>query len=265
MAGDGLATQTIILAGRDVQYTVRRSPRAKRIGLRVTPARGLEVVLPARGRLPDIPALLNDKAAWIVAALDRLQAQLPPTSRPARRRHTLPYRGQRLSPHYQCAPRANKPSVIFDEAGQTLTAVASHREEPLIPLLEWWYRGEARRIIAVRVREFAAVLGVTYSRLTIRDGRSRWGSCSSLGGLNFSWRLILAPPEILDYVVIHELAHLRELNHSPRFWAIVAAHCPDYRKHQRWLKEHGAELQQLLRERSKLIPNHDVPLTVGQR
>jgi len=98
------------------------------------------------------------------------------------------------------------------------------------------------------VREFAAILGVIYSRLTIRDGRSRWGSCSSLGGLNFSWRLILAPPEILDYVVIHELAHLRELNHSPRFWAIVAAHCPAYRTHQRWLKEHGAALQRLLRE-----------------
>jgi predicted metal-dependent hydrolase len=118
----------------------------------------------------------------------------------------------------------------------------------LVPLLEWWYRDEARRIINLRVREFAAILGVIYSRLTIRDGRSRWGSCSSLGGLNFSWRLILAPPEILDYVVIHELAHLRELNHSPRFWAIVAAHCPAYRTHQRWLKEHGAALQRLLHE-----------------
>jgi predicted metal-dependent hydrolase len=88
---------------------------------------------------------------------------------------------------------------------------------------------------------------VTYTRLAIRDGRSRWGSCSSHGGLNFSWRLILAPPEILDYVVIHELAHRRELNHSPRFWAIVAAHCPAYRQHQRWLRDHGAHLMSILR------------------
>ena len=247
MPGDQLTAQTILLAGREVQYTVRRSPRAKRIGLRVAPARGLEVVLPARGRLPDLPALLNDKAAWIVSALDRLQTHLPPSQATLGDGTMLPYRGQ----HYRLvisARRADKPNVILDATARTLTAVPSDRGEPLAPLLEWWYRGEARRIIAQRVREYAATLGVAYSRLTIRDGRSRWGSCSSLGGLNFSWRLILAPPEVLDYVVIHELAHLRELNHSPRFWAIVAAHCPDYRTQQRWLKEHGAALQQLLRD-----------------
>jgi predicted metal-dependent hydrolase len=98
-----------------------------------------------------------------------------------------------------------------------------------------------------RADAFAADLGVAYKRLTIRDGRSRWGSCSSAGGLNFSWRLILAPPAILDYVVVHELAHLRELNHSPRFWALVAAHCPDYQLQRKWLKEHGPALMAVLR------------------
>ncbi len=251
MPADRSNPHTIFLSGREVQYTVRRSARAKRIGLRVTPAHGLEVVLPARGRLPDIPALLTEKAAWIAGALDRIQAQLPPIQTVLGEGTLLPYRGQeyRLIISLIISARgADKPGVILDETDQTLTAIRSPQHESLVPLLEWWYRDEARRIINLRVREFAAILGVIYSRLTIRDGRSRWGSCSSLGGLNFSWRLILAPPEILDYVVIHELAHLRELNHSPRFWAIVAAHCPAYRTHQRWLKEHGAALQRLLRE-----------------
>jgi predicted metal-dependent hydrolase len=199
--------------------------------------------------LPDISALLSGKAAWVVGALDRVRGQIPPTQAPLGAGAPLPYRGQvyRL---IVGARNADKPSVIRDEAQHTLTVVCSHREKRLEPLLERWYRGEARRIIGLRVREFAASIGVTYTRLTIRDGRSRWGSCSSLGGLNFSWRLILAPPAVLDYVVIHELAHRRELNHSPRFWAIVAAYCPDYRTHQHWLKEHGAALQRLLREES---------------
>ena len=239
--------QTIILAGREVRYTVRRSPRARRIGLRISPVRGLEVVLPQRGRLPDIPALLQEKAAWITSALDRLGAHQLPPAVPLGEGTLLPYCGRdyRVIVASDTAPRA---TIVRDDMEHTLTVGRTHPNEQLSSLLERWYRGEARRVIDGRVREFAARLGVTYSRLTIRDGRSRWGSCSSLGGLNFSWRLILAPPEILDYVVIHELAHRRELNHSSRFWAIVAAHCPAYRTHQRWLREHGAALQLLLRE-----------------
>lgn len=240
--------QIIFLAGREVRYTVRRSLRAKQIGLRVTPARGLEVVIPTHGHFPDIPTMLTAKAAWITGALDRLEAHIPMLPAPPADGTLLPYRGQEhrliVSTH-----GSTHLGVIRDETDHTLTIGGSHQHEPLAPLLERWYRSEARRVIGHRVREYAAVLGVTYTRLTIRDGRSRWGSCSSLGGLNFSWRLILAPPATLDYVVIHELAHLRELNHSHRFWAIVAAHCPEYRTHQRWLKEHGAALQLLLREK----------------
>ena len=85
-------------------------------------------------------------------------------------------------------------------------------------------------------------MGVTYGRLAIRDQKTRWGSCSRAGNLNFNWRLVLAPPAVLDYVVVHELAHRVELNHSVRFWRVVARYCPTMDEHRAWLRTHGATL-----------------------
>ena len=85
-------------------------------------------------------------------------------------------------------------------------------------------------------------MGVTYGRISIREQKTRWGSCSSKGNLNFNWRLIFAPPEVLDYVVVHELAHRKEMNHSKAFYAIVESIMPDYRKWKKWLKENGGTL-----------------------
>ena len=101
---------------------------------------------------------------------------------------------------------------------------------------------EAKTVIAQRVTRFAPLVGVTYGNITIRSQRSRWGSCSSKGNLNFNCLLMLAPPEVLDYVVVHELCHRKEMNHSPRFWAEVERVMPDYRIHKQWLKDHGTEL-----------------------
>jgi predicted metal-dependent hydrolase len=111
-----------------------------------------------------------------------------------------------------------------------------------LELTEREARSLARRAVAaVAVRE-AARLGVAYRRITVRDTRSRWGSCSALGTLSFSWRLVLAPREILDYVVVHEVCHLRHHDHSPQFWSLVARARPRYREHRAWLDAHGWEL-----------------------
>lgn len=101
---------------------------------------------------------------------------------------------------------------------------------------------QALKTIPARVAHYAPLVGVTYGRITIRNQKTRWGSCSAKGNLNFNCLLMLTPPEIQDYVVIHELCHRKEMNHSPRFWAEVARVCPDYAVHRQWLKDNGAAL-----------------------
>ena len=100
----------------------------------------------------------------------------------------------------------------------------------------------ARDIFTQKTAWYAQIIGVTYNRIAIREQKTRWGSCSSKGNLNFNWRLIFAPPEVLDYVVVHELAHRKEMNHSKAFYAIVESVLPDYRKWRRWLSENGDTL-----------------------
>ena len=108
--------------------------------------------------------------------------------------------------------------------------------------LESRYKEAARTYIPKRVAYYNAMTGGSYSRISIRDQKTRWGSCSSKGTLSFNWRLMLAPPSILDYVVVHELCHLTNMNHSPAFWQAVEAVYPDYKNARKWLKEHGSEL-----------------------
>ena len=98
----------------------------------------------------------------------------------------------------------------------------------------------AKKIFAQKCREYAEIMGVTYGRITIREQKTRWGSCSSAGNLNFNWRLVEMPEEIIDYLVVHELAHRREMNHSKAFWAIVEQTLPDYKVRREWLRKNGA-------------------------
>ncbi len=109
-------------------------------------------------------------------------------------------------------------------------------------LLEKWYRREALTVLSEKALEFSESLGVEFKEIHIKDQKSRWGSCSSKGNLNFNWRILMAPEAVCDYVVIHELCHLVHMDHSPGFWGMVEGFCPRYRAHRKWLKEHGREL-----------------------
>ena len=154
-----------------------------------------------------------------------------------------------LPPELVVRPRATIASIeeaIEQHKGWLERQLAKAVEPRLglerLRLTEEQGRREARARISLIAQSEAAALGVTYSRLTVRDQRSRWGSCSSKGALNFNWRLVLAPHDVLDYVVVHEICHLAELNHGPRFWRLVEKLAPDWRRQRAWLAYHRAEL-----------------------
>lgn len=129
--------------------------------------------------------------------------------------------------------------LLQQERSRRRQEAAPDRDYEKDPALEARYRELARAVIGQRAAYFAAKMGVTFGRISIRAQKTRWGSCSSRGNLNFNWKLILMPAEILDYVVVHELAHRKQMNHSKLFWAEVERVLPDYRERRRWLKENG--------------------------
>jgi predicted metal-dependent hydrolase len=229
--------------GVAVAYTLRISAQARMVRLVIRQASGLEVVAPRGTPQARIEQVLAEKARWIAATLDRMARETAAAQRAwlddgAR----LPFAGREIS----LALRVDAPCGRYRAslAGETLTLhMAETGQETIRRALEAWYRRQASAIFAERLAVCNAGYSFAYGRVAIKEQKSRWGSCSRKGNLNFNWRLLLAPLPVLDYVVTHELCHLRELNHSPRFWALVARGCPDYATHRRWLRDHGRGLQ----------------------
>lgn len=175
--------------------------------------------------------------------LNGLKAELPLLF-PARtkRSRLVPFRGGELVLRVDVDPEARYSSVQETSDGLLLIRSPKDSAKPR-ELLNAWYKGKAEALFLDRAAFWAARMGLAYRAVRIKDQRTLWGSCSREGNLNFNWRVVLAPPEVLDYLVIHELAHLREMNHSRRFWAHVAAQCPDWRAHRKWLREHSRDLK----------------------
>jgi len=210
---------------------VRRSGRARRMSLKVDPAqRVATLVLPNRVPNHVAMAFIADHLAWLQARL----ASLPPPV-PFRAGETIPLLGR---PHLLCAAPGARRGVWIE--GETIQV--SGPEEFFARRVGDFLKAEARRRILARAEPMAAQLGAGFKTVRVGDPKSRWGSCNSKGTLAFSWRLVLTPDEVLTYVVAHELAHLKEMNHSPRFWNWVRTLTPDPDSPRRWLKIHGAGL-----------------------
>jgi hypothetical protein len=229
-----------ILDGQTIWYVVKQSPRAKYARLEVRPQSGLAVVVPSSYELRRIPELLNEKRRWILDKLAKLgHINLPSAGFGIRSGDTIPYLGRSL----RVVRRKNSgrnDSIQIE--GKRLVVSLNPTSVSLRLILESWYRREAEKLIRKRAGELSHQLGVKYGRLTIRGAKTRWGSCSQKGNLNFNWKLLMVPEPVIDYVIIHELAHLKEMNHSRKFWLLVGQHCPQWRKYRKWLKAHEAEL-----------------------
>ena len=220
--------------GARFRIALRRRPTARRITLRVSAATGEVVItLPSRTAVNTAQRFAASHAGWIAARLARLPERVifePGAS--------LPLRGE---PHRVSLQGTRGGVRIEQDAGEPVIAVGCEAAHVARRIRDFLTR-EARLDLAEAVERYAPRLGQRPVRMTLRDTRSRWGSCTARGELNFSWRLILAPPMVLDYLVAHEMAHLREMNHSPRFWTLLRELCPNVDAAEAWLKRNGASL-----------------------
>jgi predicted metal-dependent hydrolase len=212
-----------------IPYAVRRSSRARRVRINVDAHSGVEVVLPMREPERAAAAAVAELRPWIER---RLHEGAAVRRRVLERAGTVPYLGDSLT----LVPQQGRTRVHRRDERLLVPA-----QDPT-PALERWYRRAARAEVARRLDAATAITGRRYRGLTIRGQRTRWASCSADGAMSFNWRLLLAPEAVLEYVVWHEVCHLEVLDHSPRFWALLRRHCPDYREHSRWLRKHGATL-----------------------
>ena len=221
------------VAGRELIVAVQRNSRARRLILRIDAASGLPVVtLPLRTSLRDGDAFLRKHLNWLEKRLGRAAGFVP-----FRDGSVFPLRGTAC----RIAHRGGRGLVELTGGEEPVLSVPGEAEHVARRVTDWLKR-EARRDVHAAVARHAAALGTRPAGLRIGDARSRWGSCTAKGVLTFSWRLVLAPPPVLDYLAAHEVAHLAEMNHAPRFWALVARLDPDYQQAQAWLKRHGAGL-----------------------
>lgn len=220
--------------GRRVAIRLAVNPRARRVSVRICPTRREAIATaPSQRQLKRAIAFAAERAGWIAQELSRLPqgvTLLPGVRAPLRGvMHELAYERGRASPRI--------------EEGAPPRLIAPAPDPDLFePRLMRFFRAEARADLDRRVAVHAKTVGAAPSRIQVKELRSRWGSCTVDGALSFSWRVILAPPFVLDYLAAHEVAHLVEMNHSRRFWALVKKCLPDYELGRRWLHEHGSSL-----------------------
>ena len=224
------------VAGQAVPVTMKHHPTAKRFILRFNKTRdGIIVTVPPGAREREAFLFAQRQNDWIASRLDSRPAIVPFVHGAV-----IPVRGD----HHQITHCPGRRGTAWTEVGGEglpricVTGDDSH----LTRRITDWLKREARGELRTRCAHYAEKMGLKYSRVVLRDQSSRWGSCSSSGTLSFSWRLILAPIDVLDYVAAHEVAHLKEMNHSPRFWKLVEDAKPGMEHPRSWLKTHGAGL-----------------------
>lgn len=220
----------ITLTGKPpIAVTLRRSARARRLSLRISSLDGrVTLTLPQRVPESEGVAFLRSKESWLRKHL-AAQGGTIDVGLGAR----VPVEGALHEIRSGTGRSVRQSEGVLWVPGP---------EERVAARLKGWLKTRARDRLAEASDLYAARLGKGYDRLTLRDTRSRWGSCTHDGGLMFSWRLILGHPEVLDYVAAHEVAHLRHMDHSPAFWKQVETLYGDWRSPRKWLREHGAEL-----------------------
>lgn len=228
-----------------IPYTLSDSRKTRHIKL-VMDINGLRVVKPARAKIEDVERVLKAKSNWIYKHhINFLSMKAEEYEREWESGETVLYRGKkyniRIFPHKEQITRINFNGKRF-EIFVNDTAAEDDRKALIEDAFRRWYMRTAYESLKDRLDYFCKIIGLTYNNMRIKEQRTRWGSCSKKGNLNFNWKLIMSPQWVIDYVMVHEICHLRYLNHSKQYWDMVALYSPDYKKAQEWLKKNGMGL-----------------------
>jgi len=227
--------RTIRLADQDVSYTLKRSSKRRSIGLRIDDD-GLTVSMPLRASERWLHSVLQEKGAWITEKLAGWQSQRP-APQIWRDGEGIALLGETLALRVVPSLFEAPPMVRARQLYVHVTSEAG--PEQVERVATQWYKQEAEQLFRERVAHFAPMLGVAPSGLKLSSARTQWGSCNARGVIHLNWHLIKLSMRLVDYVVVHELAHLVELNHSAAFWAVVKTACPDFKKRRDELRRHG--------------------------
>jgi predicted metal-dependent hydrolase len=235
-------SRLITLGGRGVEYAVKFSPSARRVRIRVSPA-GVVVILPWRVEVERAETFLRENSSWVLDQLrfvERAGSIREPTAR-----HpgpTLMLRGEQ-TPVRVVQEKAKRLFGLVRRAnGEIIVRVPVEGNVDPSRALEAWLRREARSDIRVQMNERIRQIGRRPAKVFVMGQRTKWGGCSASRNISINWRLVMSPPVVMDYVIVHELVHLIEPYHSQRFWLVVMSHCSDYQRHRRWLRENGHRL-----------------------
>lgn len=236
----GVRLRKILIQDEVLEYELRRSAR-RSIGFLIADE-GLRITAPRWVTLAQIEQAILEKQSWIFSKLREKQERLVRRAQPAMQwidGARLPYLGGYLTLRIVTGRRLAL-SHDAEQASLSISMPPDASEQQLKDKVRSWLQHEARQVFLSRLPVFAEKLGVQYQSMHLSSAHTRWGSCTAQGKIRLNWRLIHFSPEIIDYVVAHELSHLREMNHSPRFWATVASALPDYERAKRALRTHAA-------------------------
>lgn len=228
-------------------YEERKSTCIKRISIRVTPDI-VRVSAPARASKREIKAFIEKNSQWILENWLKIQETvLKPSLRFYETGVKVPYRGKDLvvriletSQKMISARYENQSDSLNIGIPQGISE--EEKQDVVREILEKWFKTKARSIFLQKLDAWSRAMGVTYNQFRLKEQKTRWGSCSSLGNINLNWRAIMAPESVIDYLVIHELSHLKFLDHSQDFWDQVARFCPEHGANRQWLRDNGYTL-----------------------
>ncbi len=232
-------TSILSIAGNEIPYQVRVSARARRLRITVSSS-GVTVTLPKGVPQREAERFMRQNADWVKAQVERASKQAKNSNLPP---DVILWHGEAMQLVRIEEPERKSRARVEVSCGRMRVLVPAGSRTSTRKIAEAWMRANAREEIEEVVAVEARRMGAHPKAISIRDQRTRWGSCSSRGNLSFNWRLVMAPPAILRYVVIHELAHLFEPNHSKDFWAVMARYYPDYKKARAWLRKNSSALR----------------------